>query len=72
MRHITMQEKCVTCGTTSIKFDPPLVFDVSEACGTVKPGTYGSNEEIPTCEMPKDHDGNHIYLLEKLIEWANV
>lgn len=68
---ITHEEKCPTCGTTSIKFDPPLVFNLVEACGVVKPGTYASGEIVPSCDTAKGHEGNHIFLLEKLIEWPN-
>ena len=67
--NVAHTEKCPTCGTYSTTFDPPLVFNLAESCGETKPGTYVSGEEIPTCEIAKGHDGKHVFLVEKLIEW---
>lgn len=65
-------EKCPTCGTTMIKFDPPIEVELSASCGALKSGTYSSNEEVPICDLAKGHNGNHIHYLEKLIEWNNT
>jgi hypothetical protein len=64
-------EKCPACGTTKIIYDPPLVFEPSEACGAVKPGTYSFSDPrgLIHCEMPAGHEPPHIYLVEYLEKW---
>jgi hypothetical protein len=70
-RRSTM-EKCPTCGTTKIEYDPPLEFKVVKACGQIKPGNYSTNDPrgLIRCEMPKDHEPPHIYLVEYLEKWT--
>lgn len=66
-------EKCEHCGTTKLIFDPPLVFEPTEACGAVKPGTYGAIPGgIPECQLPAGHDPaeQHLYLVEYLERWG--
>jgi hypothetical protein len=36
-------ETCPECGTTQIKFDPPLVFEPSEICGQSLPGNWSAS-----------------------------
>lgn len=66
-------ETCPTCGTTTISFDPPLVFEASEACGAIKPGTYTAAHPggIPHCQLAKGHDDKHVYIVEYLEEWSD-
>lgn len=61
-------ERCPTCGTTNITFDPPLVFEAAEACGALKPGNWAAGY-LPTCEMPAGHDGKHVHLVERTETW---
>lgn len=63
-------ETCPHCGTTVIKFDPPLVFDAERACGQLKPGTYTPNGmPAPYCDLAKGHDGEHLGLMEWEERW---
>jgi hypothetical protein len=64
-------DKCPTCGTTIITFDPPLVFDAEQACGQTKPGTYTGHVPVPVCDLAKGHDGPHIGLLEYEETWPD-
>lgn len=64
-------DKCPTCGTARITFDPPLVFEVSKQCGQMKPGNWPIGY-VPVCEMPKGHDGDHVHEVEMLDTWPNA
>jgi hypothetical protein len=72
VREGSESEKCPTCGMTSIKFDPPLVFIEAEACGVLKPGNHAAGVPggIPVCELPAGHDGRHGFLVEYLDRWT--
>lgn len=59
---------CPACGTTTFRFDPPLVFEAAEQCGAVKPGNWTA-QYLPYCEMPKGHDGKHVHLIERTEVW---
>jgi hypothetical protein len=63
-------EKCPTCGTTIIKFDPPLYFEADEMCGAIKPGNYATGgPPIPVCNLAQGHDGHHVGLMEYHESW---
>lgn len=63
-------EKCPTCGTTIIHFDPPLYFDPAEMCGAIKPGNYSTNgPPVPECNLIKGHEGKHVGLMEYDETW---
>ena len=65
-------EKCPTCGSTAIRFDPPVGIEIVAACGQAKPGTYAANPPggIPVCDLPTGHDGAHSALIEYNDTWA--
>lgn len=54
---------CDACGTQIWVYDPPIEFDVKEACGVVNPET---NRE---CHLVKDHTGKHYALIEEVESW---
>lgn len=69
--------RCSECGSTTIRFDPPIAIEPQEACGAVKPGTYTGYEKggIPECMKPRGHvdnpeDANHGYLVEYWDTWS--
>ena len=64
-------DKCPTCGTTVIKFDPPLVFEAEEMCAELKIGTYTANGfPAPVCNLAKGHEGEHCALMEWTERWV--
>ena len=67
------KEKCPTCGTTTLHFDPPIELEVADACGQMKPGTYTGSQPggIPVCQSTKGHDGKHAYLVEYVDSWGD-
>lgn len=65
-------DRCEHCGTTSIRFDPPIALQAVDGCGVQKPGTYGSPPGgIPVCDLPKGHDGQHGYIVEYMDRWSD-
>jgi hypothetical protein len=66
-------ETCPTCGTIKIRFDPPLIFEASEASEIC--GAAGAPQQLtvtnPTCERVGGHpeDEDHIYLVEGTVHW---
>jgi hypothetical protein len=77
-------EKCPTCGTTRITFDPPLYFEFSEACGEpafieVSVNGAKSMSTPVTCLNFKGHEKSekisergHYYLLEEMVTWLSM
>lgn len=68
-RQISGSKTCSECGTISLRFDPPLHFEVpdSKMCGAVKPGNYVTN--IPYCELVEGHEGGHFAMMEYTERW---
>jgi hypothetical protein len=77
-------EKCPTCGTVKITFDPPLYFEAGEACcapGFIAisvNGTPASSQPIKCCNFKghensdKIHERNHYYLTEEIVSWPST
>lgn len=64
-------EKCPTCGTTQITFDPPICVEAEAACGAVRPGNYAS-AAAPRCLLVKGHEGAHMDIVEHAVKWVDV
>lgn len=70
MPHAT--EKCPTCGTTTMHFDPPVELDIQDECGALKPGTYSHTTKrgaLPICGLAKGHEGKHMAFIEYVDDW---
>lgn len=67
----TQDGNCPECGTKWFVFDPPLEFDPVAACGVLRPGTYATNADLPICDMPAGHEGDHGHLVERLDQWSD-
>lgn len=66
------KEKCPTCGTTAMHFDPPVEVNAAEACGVLKPGNYSvvGLVPLPVCQLPKGHEGEHLTHIEYIDCWG--
>ncbi len=65
------QEKCPTCGTTVMRFDPPIEVEIGAACGAIKSGTYAGSHPggVPVCQAPRGHEGKHTFIVEYVERW---
>ena len=84
MRMMTQEssvDKCPTCGTTVIKFDPPLYFEAEETCGKeiefYVTSLYDSKIILEHCVNYKGHEisfnpdeRRHYALLEELVYFS--
>jgi hypothetical protein len=64
--------RCSDCGSTTLRFDPPISIEPQEACGAMKPGTYTGYEKggIPVCMKPRHpSDVDHGFLGEYWDTW---
>lgn len=66
--------RCGNCGTTILRFDPPVELHETELCGAFKPGTYGAGMDVPVCLLEKGHgpDEMHFGVAEYETRWTGA